>query len=747
MNIDLGRVRSVLSAAEGALLEVDVYDILEACDLRAPKRVLLAPGTLEAVDAALVLPGEQIYLKLQATGLLHKTEAGAVRKVAKTADAIGAAARDMIAAAGVDDSQLRGVLAVEAIEVEKTAAPLELLLGARRLRDFGPIVVLGIGGIGAEFWNPKLRDEHALRMISAADLDNRRARTFVHTLPMRELWSGFRGGPVLLDDAELQDWVQALAALVEYFDGSEPDRSPAIVEAEINPLVVSGGTLLPLDGLIRVEHDISLGQGDAAPTDRLQTLLHPKTAAIAGVSSKGPNPGRIIMRNLLAGGFTPDRLAILKPGGGEVDGVACYDNVESVPFDIDLLVLAVDANATLQVLEHAGGKVKSALLIAGGTSERSEGKELGERLAQAIDKSGIAAVGPNCLGVISRPAGLDTLFIPHSKIPRCEREPGNLAYISQSGAFMITRMNRQSRYEPRYAISTGNQLRTGVSDALAAVAADEAVNTFAVYVEGFGAGDGLRFCQLARKLNRQGRRVILYKGGRTAAGADAASGHTASLATDYNVCRQLAEEAGVLVAETFEAFEDLVLLASAWAGKSLGEHRMALVSNAGYECVGMADQLGSLLTRAQFDEATIEGIREAQAKCGIDRLVDISNPIDLTPMANADVWCGVAEAMLGADNVDLAVISPVPPTPALQTLAAADSHREDVSRDDGVAARLGAVIASSDKPVACCVDCGTLYDAFSEELARRAGLRVPVFRSADRMVKAISAYANVAQRR
>jgi acyl-CoA synthetase (NDP forming) len=747
VNIDLGRVRSVLSAAEGALLEVDVYDILEACGLRAPQRLLLAQGSLDVVDAVLDLPGEHVYLKLQATGLLHKTEVGAVRRVAKDAAAIRAAARDMIAKAGVEATQLRGVLVVEAIEVDKTAAPLELLLGARRLRDFGPIVVLGIGGIGAEFWNPKLRDEHALRMTSAVDLDDERARAFVQTMPMRELWSGFRGGPVLLDDSELQRWVQALAALVEHFDGSAPDRSPAIVEAEINPLVVSGGALLPLDGLIRVEHGTSMSQGEAAPTERLQTLLHPQTAAIAGVSSKGPNPGRIIMRNLLAGGFTPDRLAILKPGGGEVDGVACFDDVESVPFDIDLLVLAVDANATVQILEHAGSKVKSALLIAGGTSERSEGKELGERLGQAIDKSGIAAVGPNCLGVISRPAGLDTLFIPHSKIPRCEREPGNLAYISQSGAFMITRMNRQSRYEPRYAISTGNQLRTGVSDALAAVAADEAVRTFAVYVEGFGAGDGLRFCQLARTLNQQGRTVILYKGGRTAAGADAASGHTASLATDYNVCRQLAEEAGVLVADTFEAFEDLVLLSSAWAGKSLGSFRMGLVSNAGYECVGMADQLGPLLTRAAFDDATITGIREAQAKCGIDRLVDISNPIDLTPMANADVWCGVAESMLKAANVDLAVISPVPPTPVLQTLAVADSHRENVAADDGVAARLGAIIAASEKPVACCVDCGTLYDAFADELAKRAGLSVPVFRSADRMVRAISAYANIAKRR
>lgn len=741
MNIDFDRVRSVLAAAQGPLLEVDVYDVLEACELRAPRRVLLKPAAVDEVAAALDLPGEHVFLKVQAAGLLHKTEMGAVRKVRKDADAIVAAAGEMIAGCGVDASRVRGVLAAEAVEVEHAAAPLELLLGARRLRDFGPIVALGIGGIGAEFWNPKLKSEHGLRMASAVDLDDEGAAALVRAMPMRELWAGFRGGPTLLEDGELVRWVRALARLVEHFDGSSEDRSPAIVEAEINPLVVSGGALVPLDGLIRTDDRAAASLAPPAPADRLRTLLHPHTAAIAGVSSKGPNPGRIILRNLLAGGFRPDRLAVLKPGGGEVDGVACYEAVDEVPFGIDLLVLAVDAQATVEILEQAGHKVRSALLIAGGTSERSEGKELGERLAKAIDETGVAAVGPNCLGVISRPAGLDTLFIPHSKIPRCRDEPGNLAYISQSGAFMITRMNRQSRYEPRYAISTGNQLRTGVSDALAAVAADEGVKTLAVYVEGFGPGDGLRFCEVARKLHAEGRRVILYKGGRTAAGADAASGHTASLATDYNVCKQLAEAAGVLVAETFEAFEDLVLLATAWAGKELGRYRMALVSNAGYECVGMADQLRRPLQRSSFEDATVARVREAQAKCGIDRLVDISNPIDLTPMATADVWCGVAEAVLGASNVDLAAISPVPPTPALQTLASDEAHREDATADDALAARLGAIIAETEKPVACCVDCGALYDVFAAELAKRAGLSVPVFRSADRMMRAIGAYA------
>ncbi|HEB60349.1 MAG TPA: CoA-binding protein, partial [Phycisphaeraceae bacterium] len=459
-------------------------------------------------------------------------------------------------------------------------------------------------------------------------------------------------------------------------------------------------------------------------------------------SGKGMNPGRIILRNLLSGGFTADRLAILKPGGGTVDDVSCYQSIEQVPFDIDLLVLAVDAAATVEILESITGGVKSALLIAGGTSERSEGKELGERLARAVDEKGIAAVGPNCLGVISRPAGLDTLFIPQSKIPRGNHDPGGLAYISQSGAFMITRMNRLAGIEPRYAVSTGNQLRTGVSDLLRVIAEDPQVSTFAVYVEGFRDGDGLAFCRIAEELHRQGKRVILYKGGRTSAGADAASGHTASLATDYNVCRDLAENAGVLVAEGFEEFEDLVLISTCWSGKRAGRGRLVTVSNAGYECVGMADQLQSPLHLVKFDQETGDRIARALAKCRIDRLVDIHNPVDLTPMADADVWCSVAEVILSTGDTDIAVFSPVPPTPALQTLPPADDHKEDATAGDAFAARLAQVIRASDIPVACCVDCGSLYDIFAAELSRRAGAEIPVFRSADRMIRAINLWAD-----
>lgn len=854
-----------------ALLEHEVYGIIELLGLAAPRRFMLSAdeldtGEVKVADIARRIHDRigapsRLFLKVQATGLLHKTEAGAIRRVEADPHAVLEAARQLLQTVRRHDEGGRvvGVLVVEAVEIAETAGvPVELLLGGRQTRDFGPVVMLSAGGVAAEFWNARLQKSHGPILLGAeggvtpaAALDAVLAMT-----PADLTFGRFRNQPPLSDPELLAHWVQAWAALLDGFSGrgaAEP-ADATIIEAEINPLVIRGGggaaivattatvdgeprrgQPVPLDGLLRVRVNLDAevgttdggGDGRGIPTaagegvapltehqrvDALAAMLRPRTVAVAGVSGSRVNSGRVILRNLLSGKFSPDRLAVIKPGAGagdEIDGVGCYASIADVPFDrVDLYVVAVDAATTVAMLAEARGKVAGALLIAGGTSEREEGVDLGRRLGQLLDETGVVAVGPNSLGIIARPAGLDTLFIPESKLPRSTRPAAPVAYISQSGAFMITRMNRLPQHEPLYAISTGNQLRSGISEVVEAVARDGDVRVFAVYVEGFSKGDGVRLCRVARRLREEGRIVILYKAGRTAQGAAAASGHTASIAGDAEVCRQLVEQAGVLFAEDFDEFEDLVRLATAWAEHPASRHAwashseqmsrpasIALLSNAGYECVGMADHLGWPLVLAELGPAAAQRFRSVLALRHIDAIVDVHNPMDITPMADTDVWVGVVETMLtlgrveqpaapvmttssgraapgagagrpesadrlaqavrdqGQCPIDVLLISIVPPAPTIQTLAPGEGHREDVYGDDQIAARLnrlfathlqqaeaalggsgGASSSSSLTRVAFCVDCGPLYDAFADALGK-SGL--PVFRSSDRAVSAI----------
>ena len=211
--------------------------------------------------------------------------------------------------------------------------------------------------------------------------------------------------------------------------------------------------------------------------------------------------------------------------------------------------------------------------------------------------------GGNCLGIRSRPGRYDTLFIPTTKLPIPDTPEAPLAFISQSGAFAIARTSRLATLNPRYLVTAGNQMDLTIADHLEAIAADERVRVFALYVEGFRPLDGLRVVELSRRLAAEDRRVVLYRAGRTSAGAQASASHTASIAGDYAVTRELAASAGIVLAESIDRFEDLVALCTALAGRHAGGTRIGAVSNAGFECVALADSLGGF-SLARFAAAT-----------------------------------------------------------------------------------------------------------------------------------------------
>jgi acyl-CoA synthetase (NDP forming) len=296
-------------------------------------------------------------------------------------------------------------------------------------------------------------------------------------------------------------------------------------------------------------------------------------------------------------------------------------------------------------------------------------------------------------------------------------------------------MSRLADLDPVYAVSYGNQMDLSLGDYLEALLGDTGVDTVACYVEGFADLDGLKTARLARALTGAGRRVILYKAGRSAEGQSASAGHTASIAGDYETCRQVLPEAGVELAETFEDFENRVRLARALGPESAPRGRapqVAVVSNAGFECVGIADNLAKAsdgrLELARLGDLTRETLRRAFVEGRLDSLVDVKNPLDLTPMATDAVWGVCVQALLADPAVDAAIVSIVPLTAAMQTLPAGPGHKEDLTAPTAICAQLAALRAASSTPFICAVDSGVLYDPLVRTL-EAAG--IPVFRYAD----------------
>jgi acyl-CoA synthetase (NDP forming) len=772
MNPGLVRIAGIFAAAEkdgrDALLEPEVYEVLAAAGLRAPRHVFLPVGT-RATRAGLPFPkAVKLVVKIVSPLIVHKSDLGGVEFVKADAASVNAACDRMLrtvprrylrwlegpsgAPAGKAATprdvrkSIRGFLVAEKVDFEDVGFGSEILIGVRCTREFGPVLTVGGGGLEVEYMNERLREGRAAAIASAHLLAEEQVQGLLEPLAFfGKVAAEFRGRRPLVTAKVLAEAVRSFRDLATAFSPFSGDSPFTIEEAEVNPFVIRGGRLVALDGVCRFSRAKS--QAEARPVEAIGNLLRPGSIGIVGVSEK-MNIGRIILRNILKSGFPAGDVFVVKPGTERIEGCLCVPSIKDLPRPVDLFVLTLGADqcapAMEELVEH--GKARSVIIIAGGMGEKEGGSFLEDRireiLAEGRRKGALTPVvnGGNCLGIASKPGRYDTTFIPASKLPRPRSQRSDLALISQSGAFMICRMSKLPMIEPLYAVSLGNQIDLTASDYMRHLADDPDARLFAVYMEGFRPGDGLAFARAVREISAaEGRAVLVYKAGRSPEGRIATSSHTASVAGEYAVFRSVLEQAGAIVAGDLFEFESFMKGLVFLEGKKVRGRRVGLMSNAGFECVVLADNLknGAGLELGEFGPETRGRILAALRPLGIDRLQDVRNPLDVTPVADDAAFCECARAILADPGVDCAVISNVPMTPAQQTLAAGEGHGEDLTRPEAFASRMIEIFRGTDKPVVVNLDAGELYTPLAGFL-ERAG--VPVFRRADEAVRFLRAY-------
>jgi acyl-CoA synthetase (NDP forming) len=299
---------------------------------------------------------------------------------------------------------------------------------------------------------------------------------------------------------------------------------------------------------------------------------------------------------------------------------------------------------------------------------------------------------------------------------------------------MATRMSRAPEMDPAYLISVGNQNDLTLGDLMAYFRGHPDIEVIGVYCEGFNDLDGVHFTRAVRQAVLAGKEVIFYKAGRTPEGKTATSSHTASLAGDYPVCESCLTQAGAMVAQSFSQFTDLYMLARHLHGKTITGNRLAAVSTAGYEAVGMADNIHADdfdLHMAVFSGETRRRIHQALLACRLEKLVEVKNPLDMNPAATDSLMQEVVSALAVDPGVDLAVIGIIPLAPAMSTL-----DRDDHGRT-GIADLILPIAAACPRPIIAVVDGGGMYDAMARDLQDRG---MAVFRDADRAVRAVGIY-------
>jgi acyl-CoA synthetase (NDP forming) len=289
-------------------------------------------------------------------------------------------------------------------------------------------------------------------------------------------------------------------------------------------------------------------------------------------------------------------------------------------------------------------------------------------------------------------------------------------------------------------ISMGNQTDLTLGDMVHYFVDSDEVDVIAVYAEGFSDLDGLSFCRAVRAAVLNGKTVIFYKAGRTPEGKAATSGHTASLAGDYMVCENCVHQAGAIVARNFIEFQDLFFLAETLHHKKVGGKRLAAVSGAGFEAVGMADSIASdeyQMRLAAFSEKSNKKISKLLELRNLSSLVTLTNPLDITPSADDETHADIAGILMGDKGVDAIVLSLDPLSPVTRTLVDNSGGRYDMDSDKGIKNLVIELVEKSDKPLVAVIDGGRLYDPLRDALIEGG---VPVFHVCDQAIAALSLY-------
>jgi acetyltransferase len=382
---------------------------------------------------------------------------------------------------------------------------------------------------------------------------------------------------------------------------------------------------------------------------RLSTLFGPERVAVIGASESAGSVGRAITENLLAS-YEGEVLAV-NPNADEVLGLTCYDGIADVdsPGTVDVAVVVVPPHIAVDAIRQSGEVgIENVVVITAGFGETgSDGAARERELREVAQQYDLNLVGPNSLGVMSTPKGLNATFGNEMATE------GDVSFMSQSGAFVTAVLDWAAERDVGFKdiVSLGNKAILDEGDFVAEWGEDPDTDVILGYLEDID--DGEQFIRTAREVT-QDTPIVLVKSGRTDAGASAAASHTGAMAGSERAYEAGLEQAGTLRVESVQELFDYAQILS---GQPLPDgEEIAIVTNAGGPGVMTTDAVGdSDLSLAEFTDDTFETLRETMPEAA-----NIYNPVDIIGDAPAERFESALETVLADENVSMAVVVACP---------------------------------------------------------------------------------------
>ena len=390
----------------------------------------------------------------------------------------------------------------------------------------------------------------------------------------------------------------------------------------------------------------------------VHAMLHPRNIVLVGATDKPGNYAERIWNNLVKYGYEGG-LYPVNAKRESIWGVTCYKDFASLPEKPDHVLVLVPARFAVQVIRDAAAAgARSATIVTSGFSELQdeESQRLAGELKRAVQETGLAVTGPNCLGNLS--AGEKLFTNIDDRIVTMEQ--GRVGIAGQSGAIvMAIRQALEDRgVGVGYMVTTGNEVGLETPDLMAYFAADPSIRVIVVYLEGVRNTKAFRdACKAARAA---GKPVIALKLGASEGGRAAAMAHTGALAGSIETFDAISTREGVI---RVRGLDELIETAECFVHADTPKgNRLAAVSLSG----GKRGLLIDAFYSAGLDFAPLSASASEQLARMLGPGSIVGNPLDagFAAVVDPSVYMKSIKIMIDDPDTDIVIIdSELPKAP------------------------------------------------------------------------------------
>ncbi|CAN5535930.1 acetate--CoA ligase family protein [soil metagenome] len=625
--VDKQKIQNIVESSKGdpkVITEESSKEILSDYGIKVPQYALVTSSD-EAVKKSKEI-GFPLVAKIVSPDILHKTDVGGVKVGLRSEDEVKKAFDDMY-------QRLKEKFDVKGVLLEKMVPNgVELIIGLQNDSQFGPSIMVGLGGIYTELFK-----DVSFRVLPITKDD---AIKMLNSLRGSDILKGFRGSKAVNMDM-ISEAIVNIGTL-------GVDLAGKYESIDFNPVVVYPDGYFVVDAkIILKEKSSDDAISKANPDARYMDLFFSaKSVALIGAS---PEPGKIgnsVLESLVKHDYKGKVYPVNAKGYPEIMGVKAYKNLLDINDPIDVVIVTVDLKFVPDLLAECGKKnIHNMVIISGGGKELGGERAAIEKRVQDLSRElNIRIIGPNCIGIFNGENRLDCAFQGHLRMIRPRQ--GNVAFLSQSGTVGIAFMETADAFGLSKMISYGNRSDVDEADMIHYLAQDPNTNVIGLYVEGLG--DGRKFMNSAKNVIKEYQKpIVVFKNGRSTKGAKQAASHTGSLGGSFAVISGAFEQTGIISVDSYEELTS-ALKALTWQPVPKG-NRIAMVTNGAGPIIAAIDNFERLnLELAQLSDQTIKSFKEHYPATYV-----IGNPCDVTGSASADDYRFAIQAFLDDPNVDI----------------------------------------------------------------------------------------------